>query len=46
MTALSEVKAFRQGGLLINEPDTYRTLKNLSGTWSDLALDCLFHMGM
>ncbi len=43
---LSEVAAVGQGGLQINEPGTSRTLKNLPGSWSDLALGCLIHVGM
>ena len=35
-----------QGGLQINEPGTARSLKNLPGSWSDLALACLIHVGM
>ena len=35
-----------QGGLLINEPGTARSLKNLPGSWSDQALACLIHVGM
>ena len=35
-----------QGGLLINEPGTARSLKNQPGSWSDLALACLNHVGM
>ncbi len=46
MAVLSEVAAVGQGGLQINEPGTSRTLKNLPGTWSDLALACLIQVGM
>ena len=46
MAVLSEVAAVGQGGLQINEPGTSRTLKTLPGTWSDLALACLIHVGM
>jgi tetratricopeptide (TPR) repeat protein len=46
MAVLSEVAAVGQGGLQINEPGTSRTLKNLPGSWSDLALACLIHVGM
>jgi phage gp37-like protein len=35
-----------QGGLQINEPGSARSLKNLRGSWSDLALACLIHAGM
>ena len=35
-----------QGGLQINEPGTARSLKNLPGSWSDLALACLIHVGV
>ena len=30
----------------INEPGTSRGLKILPGSWSDLALACLIHVGM
>ncbi len=43
---LSEVAAVGQGGLQINEPGTARSLKNLPGSWSDLARDRLIHVGM
>jgi hypothetical protein len=43
---LSEVAAMGQGGLPINEPGTARRLKNLPGSWSDLALACLIQVGM
>jgi Flp pilus assembly protein TadD len=46
LAVLSEVAAIGQGGLEINEPGSSRTLKNLPGTWSDLALACLIHVGM
>jgi hypothetical protein len=46
IAVLSEVAAAGQGGLQINEPGTARTLKNLPGSWSDLALACLIHVGM
>ena len=46
MAVLSEVAAMGQGGLHINEPGTSRSLKTLPGTWSDLALACLIHVGM
>jgi len=46
MAVLSEVAAMGQGGLQINEPGTSRSLKTLSGSWSDLALACLIHVGM
>jgi hypothetical protein len=42
----SEVAAVGYGGLQINEPGTARSLKNLPGSWSDLALACLIHVGM
>ena len=42
----SEVAAVGQGGLQINEPGTSRSLKTLPGTWSDLALACMIHVGM
>ncbi len=46
IAVLSEVAAVGQGGLQINEPGTSRSLKTLPGTWSDLALACLIHVGM
>jgi hypothetical protein len=46
MAVLSEVAAMGQGGLQINEPGTSRSLKTLPGSWSDLALACLIHVGM
>jgi tetratricopeptide (TPR) repeat protein len=46
IAVLSEVAAEGQGGLQINEPGTARSLKNLPGTWSDLAQACLDHVGM
>jgi Flp pilus assembly protein TadD len=46
MAVLSEVAAVGQGGLQINEPVTSRSLKTLPGSWSDLALACLIHVGM
>ena len=46
MAVLSEVAAMGQGGLQINEPGTSRSLKTLPGSWSDLALVCLIHVGM
>ena len=46
MAVISEVAAVGQSGLQINEPDTSRSLKTLPGTWSDLALACLIHVGM
>jgi hypothetical protein len=46
MAVLSEVAAVGQGGLQINEPGTSRSLKTLPGSWSDLALACLIHVGM
>ena len=38
--------AVGQGVLQINEPGTARSLKTLPGSWSDLALECLIHVGM
>lgn len=35
-----------QGGLQINEPGTSRSRKTLPGSWSDLPLACLIHVGM
>ena len=46
MAVLSEVAAMGQEGLQINEPGTSRSLKTLPGSWSDLALACLIHVGM
>jgi len=46
ISVLSEVAAVGQGGLQINQPGTARSLKNLPGSWSDLALACLIHVGM
>ena len=46
IAVLSEVAAVGQGGLQINEPGTARSLKNLPGSWSNLALACLIHVGM
>ena len=46
IAVLSEVAAVGQGELQIHEPGTPRTLKNLPGSWSDLALACLIHGGM
>jgi tetratricopeptide (TPR) repeat protein len=46
MAVLSEVAAMGQGGLQINEPGTSRSLKTLPGSWSDLALARLIHVGM
>ncbi len=42
---LSEVGAVGQGGLQIHEPGTACTLKNLPGSWGNLALACLSHLG-
>ena len=46
LAVLSEVAAVGQGGLQINEPGHSRSLKTLPGTWSDLVLACLIHVGM
>lgn len=46
LAVLSEVGAVGQGGLQINEPGTSRSLKTLPGSWSDLGLACLIHVGM
>jgi hypothetical protein len=46
IAVLREVAAVGQGGLQINEPGTSRILKTLPGSWSDLALACLIHVGM
>ena len=46
MAVLSDVAAVGQSGLQINELGTSRSLKTLPGSWSDLALACLIHVGM
>ena len=46
LAVLIEVGAVGQYGLQINEPGTSRGLRILPGSWSDLALDCLIHVGM
>ena len=46
MAVLSEVAAFGQGGLQINEPGHFPQPRDSPGSWSDLALDCLIHVGM
>jgi hypothetical protein len=46
MAVVSKVAAVSQGGLQINEPETSCSLKTLPGSWSDLALACLIHVGM
>ncbi|PZV04981.1 MAG: hypothetical protein DCF23_04825 [Cyanobium sp.] len=46
MAVISEVAAVGQSGLQINEPGTSRSLKTLPGSWSDLALACLIHVGL
>jgi len=46
IAVLSEVDAVGQGGVQINQPGTDRSLKNLPGSWSDLGLACLIHVGM
>ena len=46
LAVLSEVGAVGQSGLQIYEPGTSRSLKTLPGSWSDLALACLIHVGM
>ncbi len=43
---LTEVAVVSQGGLQINEPGTAHSFKNLPGSWSDLALACLIHVGL
>ena len=45
LALLSEVAAVGQGGLQINETGTFRSPKTLPGTWSDLVLACLIHLG-
>jgi hypothetical protein len=46
IAVLSEVAAVGQSGRQINGPGTARSLKNLRGTWSDMVLACLIHVGM
>jgi hypothetical protein len=46
IAVLREVAGVSQGGLQINEPGTSRSLKTLAGSWSDLALACLIHLGI
>ena len=46
LAVLSEAGAVGQWGLQINEPGTARSLKTMHGSWSDLALACLIHVGM
>jgi hypothetical protein len=46
IAVLSEVPAVGQRWLQINEPGTPRSIKNLPGSWSDLALACLIHVSM
>jgi hypothetical protein len=46
IAVISEVAAMGQGGLQINEAGTASSLKNLPGTWNDLDLACLIHLGM
>ncbi len=46
MEVTSEVAAVGQDGLQIIETGTSRSLKTLPGTWRDLALAYLIHMGM
>jgi hypothetical protein len=46
IAVIRELAAMGQGGLQINEPGTARTLKNLHGSWSDLALACLIYVDM
>ncbi len=43
---ISEVAAAGQGVLQINEQGNARSLKNLPGSWTDLPLACLIHVGM
>jgi hypothetical protein len=45
MAGLNVVGAAGQGWLQINEPGTSRSFKILPGTWRDLALACLIHLG-
>lgn len=46
IAVISEVAALGQGGLEISDPSSSRTIKNLPGSWSDLALACPIHVGM
>lgn len=45
IAVLSEVAAVGQGGLQIHEACSTCNLKNLPGSWRDLALTCLIHVG-
>ena len=45
LALLSEVAAVGQGGLQINETGTFPSPMTLPGTWSDLVLACLIHLG-
>ena len=46
MAGLNVVGAAGQGWLQINEPSTSRSFKILPGTWRDLALARLIHVGI
>jgi len=46
MAVLRELAGIGWRGLQINEPGTSRSLKTVPGSWSDLALACLIHVGM
>jgi hypothetical protein len=46
LALLSEVAPVGQGGLQINELNISRSLKTMLGSWRNLALACLIHMGM
>ena len=46
LAVLSEVGAIGQGGLQIDEPDTSLSFMTPPGSWSDLALARLIHVGM
>mgnify|MGYP006273557481 CR=1 FL=1 len=46
IAVLSTMAAVGPSGVQINDPGTSRSLKNLPGSWSDLARACLIHLGM
>ena len=46
MPVFSEVTAISHGGLQINEPSKFRSLKTLPSSWSDLTLTCLIPVGL
>jgi hypothetical protein len=46
IAVICKVGAVGLGGLQINKPGTALSLRNLPGSWSDLPLACLIHVGM